>query len=206
MYPSFHALPLQPRGQKRPRSNPIEWNDLEEWGADAGPAKAWKLKCIAKWERVLGEAIDVFRPPLLATCKPVVQIPKPLMRYEHKFCGQNFNGERDHSLMFIVEARRVLNAPGSKLTYTFTVKMSLATFPEENATQLLHMRMGKIGLRHETQVSLDAWRKEWTHQRALQTPEKDLEPLLAAAIENSLTGVLSPWLSFFATHFTYKEL
>jgi hypothetical protein len=127
------------------------------------------------------------------------------MRYEHKFCGQNFNGERDDRMMFIVEARRVLNVTGSKLTYTFTVKMSTGMYQEEYATSLLEMDMSTTELRHETQVSLDAWRKEWTHQRARQTPEKDLEPLLTAAIENALTGVLSPWLSFFATRFTYQE-
>lgn len=156
---------------------------------------------------MLEEAISVFGPPLLALCKPAPHITKPV-RYDHKFCGQTFDGSRNDRMKFIVEAKRVLNAPGSNLTYIFTVKMSLETFPEEYATQLLHMRMAKNGIDHKQQVSLDAWRKEWQeqrNQRPSSATEKDLERLLAAAIRKKLTFVLSPWLQYFHDHFTYRE-
>lgn len=204
--PPLHNLP---RGVKRSRSEPGEWDYPEEWGADAGPAKVPLGKCTAQWMAMLEEAISVFGPPLLALCKPIVQIPKAFIRYEHKFCGENFVGERDNSMKFIVEARRVLNAPGSTLTYTFTVKMSLGKFREEYATQLLHNRLVKKKIDHTQQVSLDAWRKKWQEQRqeqrALQMSEEKLEPLLAGEIRKKLTIVLSPWLQFFHDHFTYEE-
>tara|TARA_B100000902_G_scaffold255360_1_gene241811 strand:+ start:173 stop:784 length:612 start_codon:yes stop_codon:yes gene_type:complete len=201
----MYAPPLYnlSRGVKRSRSDPREWNYLEEWGADAGPAKAWKLKCTAQWERVLEEAINVFGPPLLATCKPVAQIPKAFIKYEHKFCGKNFVGMRDDRMMFIVEARRVLNVPGSKLTYTFTVKMSTGMYQEEYATSLLETDMSTAGVSLEKDVSLDAWRKKWQEWAPLMQ-EREIEKKLAAYIRETLTDVLSPWLSFFATRFTYE--
>ena len=196
--PSLSRLPLQSGEKKRPWSDPSKWG---VWGVDAGPAKAPFLKCTAQWETMLEEAINVLGPPLLALCKPVIQIPQTFIRYEHKFCGENFVGERDNSMKFVVEARRVLNAPGSKLTYTFTVKMSLGNFREEYATQLLHNRLVKNNIDHAQQVSLDAWRKKWQEQSSPQVPEK-----LTEEIRETLVGILVPWLKFFHDHFTYLSL
>ena len=176
------------------------------WDVDAGPAKAPLLKCTAQWETVLEEAIRVLGPPLLALCKPIPQIPKPV-RYERKFCGKNFAGRLDHHMMFIVEAKRVLQDPGlnKKLVYAFTPKMSTGTYQETYATSLLETDLSATGISLEEVVSLDAWRKEWQEQRALQVTEEDLERLLAAKITETLTNVLSPWLRFFSTRFTYEE-
>lgn len=153
--------------------------------------------CTAQWNTMLEEAISMFGPPLLELCKPVPRLPQPFIKYEHQFCGKNFIGMRDDHMGFIIEAKRVLNAPGSKLAYTFTVKMSLDTFPEREASQLLQKRMGEIGLSHEKQVSLDAWRRQWEMH-----PD---DARLAAAIRAKLVGILVPWLKFFRDLFTYEE-
>ena len=193
----MYAPPLVwlPRDSKKRK-----WSNPGEWDPNAGPAKAPLRECTAPWKGMLEEAIDVLGPPLLDACEPVPRVPKTFIRYEHKFCGKNFVGERDNSMKFIVEARRVLNAPGSKLTYTFTVKMSLGNFREEYATQLLHNRLVKNNIDHTPQVSLDAWRKKWQEQPALQVPAK-----LAEEIRGTLVGILVPWLQFFHDDFTYTE-
>lgn len=217
MYPSFHALPLQPRGQKRPRSNPIEWSD-PEWGADAGPAKV-PFRCTAQWETMLEEAINAFGPVLLAACKPVAQI-QPRVRYERKFCGKNFAGKRDDHMKFVVEARRATGVvtPNNELIYIFTPKISTDASGEAEATSRLRVSMGNtLGTNTLAKmVSLDAWRKEWRERERLvqerasdantaKAEFEELERQLVAAIRATLLGVLGPWVEFFSNQFTHRE-
>lgn len=194
--PSLAQLSSQPRGTKRGHGD-----------GGGGGKRSLGLQCAAPWDDMLHDAVRFFTDALLAACKPFHGQPQRL-RYARQFCGANFAGTRDDHMKFIVDATPIA-LPNGRITYMFAPLVSTSTWSEDVARHWLFSAMASQapGMDNRaTAVSLDAWRKEWQEHRARHVPEEQLEPALATAIAKTLTDdVLAPWLSFFATHFTYKE-